>query len=356
MASAASATVASAASATVASPASERWKEYPAADGYEVSTGGNMRNKATKNELSKYIMPAGYVQMSLSIEGARKKVLLNRAVLETFIGPQPSEKHKAHILNGNRSDCRLVNLEWATESKINKGIDNSVRKGLMHQYTATNNITGEKRVYESKDAAMEAAKCGRKRIDSAVKKGESIDGFVYERTEKVQPSPGAEVVAIEDFPDCRVSSDGLIWKPRTFWTRGTLKATGYYSIVFGTKEKRVNCLVAAAYLDPHADENAQVNHIDGDKTNNHAENLEYVTAAGNTQHAVDTGLLDCRVPVRQTHNGVLVNDWTSTREACKAMVSEGRSLNVKAAATAICHVLCEDYPQTRAYGFGLESI
>lgn len=52
----------------------------------------------------------------------------------------------------------------------------------------------------------------------------------------------------------------------------------------------VHVLVAEAFLGPKP-EGHEINHIDGNKANASAANLEYVTHTGNMQHALRMGLL-----------------------------------------------------------------
>lgn len=68
---------------------------------------------------------------------------------------------------------------------------------------------------------------------------------------------------------------------------------GYYCVCLckGAKKNvyRVNRLIALTFI-PNNMNKSQVNHLDGNKLNDKVENLEWVTAKENNQHAIDNGL------------------------------------------------------------------
>lgn len=75
-----------------------------------------------------------------------------------------------------------------------------------------------------------------------------------------------------------------------------LNKQGYYVVTIGTggngtKLRRVHRLVAEAFLEPR-DGAEEVNHIDGVKTNNCVNNLEWVTNLENIQHSIATKLIE----------------------------------------------------------------
>ena len=114
---------------------------------------------------------------------------------------------------------------------------------------------------------------------------------------------------IEGFPDYKVSNTGRVMrlgymkttplghsfyqKERLMKTTGSLRR-GYPSISLynnvGHKVVCVHKIVAKAFV-PNPKDKLEVNHKDGDKTNNKASNLEWCSGSENRQHAIDTGLI-----------------------------------------------------------------
>lgn len=104
-----------------------------------------------------------------------------------------------------------------------------------------------------------------------------------------------ECKRIKDFPDYGATSDGDIVNLVTgLVLRGKVGSSGYREVTLSTGERHysrlVHRLIAEMFCN-RPDETEEVNHINGNKLDNRAENLEWVTHGDNLRHAFMTGLM-----------------------------------------------------------------
>lgn len=109
---------------------------------------------------------------------------------------------------------------------------------------------------------------------------------------------------VAGWPAYEVSDQGRVRRADGRPRRTPIGSNGYATVqLWAAGRPRnflVHTLVAQAFLGP-APAGHEVNHIDGDKTNPAAANLEYVTRSQNMLHAVATGLFTPgRRPLRPT--------------------------------------------------------
>jgi len=123
----------------------------------------------------------------------------------------------------------------------------------------------------------------------------------------VGPKVKWKPVVIDDQEmDYLVSSDGRVWSKKSGRELKPSHCTGGYPrVAVSTLGKvfhvRVHTLVARAFLNRPSRDHV-VNHIDGDKTNNVLDNLEWVTRSENTKHAFKAGLIPMK-NVKKTVSG-----------------------------------------------------
>jgi len=101
---------------------------------YFVSEDGKIFNE--NKEISQSLMTRGYLSVSLFIEkGQRGKTFyVHRIVAETYI-PNPLNKPLVNHENGNKLDCSVKNLIWATHKENSQHSVTVLRKEMGERHS-----------------------------------------------------------------------------------------------------------------------------------------------------------------------------------------------------------------------------
>lgn len=117
---------------------------------------------------------------------------------------------------------------------------------------------------------------------------------------------------IADFAKYEASDDGCIRNRESGHVlKPFRRSDGYPCVILsncdGKSCRSVHRLVAETFI-PNPQYKPMVNHIDGDKTNNSVNNLEWSTGSENVRHAYRTGLVDhYKVGVQVIETGEIFN-------------------------------------------------
>ena len=152
------------------------------------------------------------------------------------------------------------------------------------------------------------------------------------------------------------TTDGKIWSHRSKkFLKPTKNPRGYLHVTFTKDNKRydyrVHRLVAMTFID-NPNNKEQVNHIDGDKLNNYLNNLEWVTAEENIEHAKTHNLFKatCNTPPIRTKEGPqIAYVFTNIYNNEQFIIFGFRKLRKQFRISGYTYGLIQKYANTGAY-------
>ena len=288
----------------------EDWKLIAEFPNYDVSSLGNIRNNKTGKQL-KICMKSGYYNISLVNDKNKQTFKVHRLVAIAFI-ENPEHKLEVNHKDKNKLNNSLSNLEWMTRRENNihrcEGAKITCNKNkVVHRIDATTNEILDK--YNSIELAgtwaynngyTKTIHNGRNSIGNCLSGLSKIAykfKWEYENTNCDLDNEIWKQVVLEnvDTTDKRydISNLGRFKNSSgTIMDNYKINDSGYLRVYIYNKTYALHRLIALAFIE-NPENKEQVNHIDGNKLNNSAENLEWVTNRENQVHKFKIGLGNC---------------------------------------------------------------
>lgn len=302
---------------------------------YMGSSNGRIKN-IERNFMLKGTIKNGYKTYTLVNDEGNQQFMSGHTFINYLFNGFPKNPNDTtdHI-NRIRDDNHSVNLRWA--SKIVQA--NNRMKPLNRKGRQVYQMDMEFNIIKRWDKILDAAKylgIERRNIGRACKNPtkKSCGGYKWKYVdEDILDNEVWNIVPYENVPNLYASSLGRV-KFGDRILEGYVHTDGYCHtkikcIITGIVHSvKIHRLVAAAF---YGISDLEVNHIDGNKINNKAENLEYVTGSENSKHAIALGLRTYKTrKVNQfTLDGEFVKTFDSIKDASfECGASSGNISNV----------------------------
>lgn len=203
---------------------------------YLISDIGEIKNIKT-NKILKGTIRNGYKMVKLTINSQKKDYLVHRLVATTFL-ENPLKLPQVNHKDKNKTNNSVSNLEWV-----------SIKDNMLHR---------------SKDMSLQ-----RKQI-------EKTDIILDNHWRQYKKS------------NYWISDNGKCYNTQTKVLLQPIKTGNYYKYCFSINGKKnsilIHKLVYSLFKEDYTEEK-QINHIDGDKSNNALSNLELITNQQNVLHS-----------------------------------------------------------------------
>lgn len=269
-----------------------------------------------------------YVKTTL----CKNRYHLHQIICLTWIGPKPSPEHTVDHIDRDKYNNHASNLRWATKKEQRANQNPSTRiKSQIITIDKENNQIIYKNIEEAAKHFSVPTKCITHYIYSS-KSNIRSRGLLWKREinqSEIEGEIWKPIVKKGLKKGYQVSNHGRVKNNKIIMNQYLNK--NYYYITFSNRKKYlVHRLIAEAFID-NPKNKPNVDHIDGNKLNNHLSNLRWVTAQENTKHRPNgvSKPEKTKFIVQYDLNGNEIKRFNTSKEAAKSLNKESGSSNIR---------------------------